>query len=575
MSAQEPVIDVRDLKVTFATDAGDVAAVRGVSLRVEPGQVLAIVGESGSGKTVTARSILGLLPETALASGAVVLRRNDDAASSDVLSLSPSRLREVRGRDAAMVFQEPSTALNPVFPVGWQIAEGLRAHRRLTRTEAHREAVDVLRRVGIPDPEERAKHYPHQFSGGQKQRIVIAQALVLSPGLVIADEPTTALDVTVQAEILDLLRRLPEEFGTAIVLITHNMGVVADLADQVAVMYHGRIVEQADVRTLFSAPQHPYTRALLDAVPRVGGPRLRPALASPVGRARTAPAETALTAAPAATAPVVEARSLTITYPGRFRRPGFTAVDGVDLSIHAGEVLGLVGESGSGKTTIGRAIAGLTPVTGGDLTVLGTQVRGIHERDFRAVRRRIGFVFQDPATSFNPLLTIAACVAEPLLVHGVAKDLDAARPRVDELLEAVQLPKAYGDRFPHELSGGQRQRASLARALALDPELLIADEPTSALDVSVQARVLDLFARLQEELGFACLFISHDLAVVDLLADRIAVLHHGKLVEQGTGAQVLGAPQDPYTQRLLASLPVPDPVVQAERREEWRALVTR
>ncbi|MBN9325521.1 MAG: ABC transporter ATP-binding protein, partial [Cellulomonas sp.] len=321
-------------------------------------------------------------------------------------------------------------------------------------------------------------------------------------------------------------------------------------------------------RTLFSAPQHPYTRALLDAVPRVGGPRLRPARTAPVG-------ETALTAAPSTGAPVVEARSLTITYPGRFRRPGFTAVDGVDLSIHAGEVLGLVGESGSGKTTIGRAIAGLTPVTGGELTVLGTQVRGIHERDFRAVRRRIGFVFQDPATSFNPLLTIAACVAEPLLVHGVAKDLDAARPRVDELLEAVQLPKAYGDRFPHELSGGQRQRASLARALALDPELLIADEPTSALDVSVQARVLDLFARLQEELGFACLFISHDLAVVDLLADRIAVLHHGKLVEQGTGAQVLGAPQDPYTQRLLASLPVPDPVEQAERREAWRALVTR
>ena len=575
MSTHEPVVDVQDLKVTFATDAGDVSAVRGVSLRVEPGQVLAIVGESGSGKTVTARSILGLLPETALTSGAVLLRRNDDATSSDVLALSPSRLREVRGRDAAMVFQEPSTALNPVFPVGWQIAEGLRAHRRLTRAEAHREAVDVLRRVGIPDPEERVKHYPHQFSGGQKQRIVIAQALVLHPGLVIADEPTTALDVTVQAEILDLLRRLPQEFGTAIVLITHNMGVVADLADQVAVMYNGRIVEQADVRTLFSAPRHPYTRALLDAVPRVGGARLRPAPARTAPVAGSAGTGTLTERAPGVPsgAPVVVAQDLTITYPGRFRRPGFTAVDGVDLTIHAGEVLGLVGESGSGKTTIGRAIAGLTPVTGGELTVLGTQVRGIHERDFRAVRRRIGFVFQDPATSFNPLLTIAACVAEPLVVHGVAKDVDAARRRVDELLEAVQLPRAYGDRFPHELSGGQRQRASLARALALDPELLIADEPTSALDVSVQARVLDLFARLQEELGFACLFISHDLAVVDLLADRIAVLHHGKLVEQGTGAEVLGDPKDPYTRRLLASLPVPDPAEQAERREAWRALV--
>jgi len=562
MTAEDPVVDVRDLHVTFATDGGDVAAVRGVSLRVEPGEVLAIVGESGSGKTVTARSILGLLPETATTSGAVVLRRNTDTGASDVLSLSPSALRQVRGRDAAMVFQEPSTALNPVFPVGWQIAEGLRAHTSLSRSEAHKAAVDVLRRVGIPDPEARAKYYPHQFSGGQKQRIVIAQALVLDPGLVIADEPTTALDVTVQAEILELLRRLPTEFGTSVVLITHNMGVVADLADTVAVMYAGEIVEQADVRTLFSAPRHPYTRALLDAVPRVGASR-RSAPATATPRA-AAPAEPA--------APVVEAKSLTITYPGRLRQPGFTAVDHVDLTIEPGQVLGLVGESGSGKTTIGRAIAGLTPVTSGSLTVLGTQVRGISERKMRPLRRRIGFVFQDPATSFNPLLTIAQCVAEPLMVHGVAGDPRDARPRVDELLEAVQLDRSYGDRFPHELSGGQRQRASLARALALDPELIIADEPTSALDVSVQARVLELFVQMQAELGFASLFISHDLAVVDLVADRIAVLHHGTLVEEGDPAQVLDAPRDPYTQRLLASLPVPDPDEQAERREAWRAL---
>jgi len=410
---------------------------------------------------------------------------------------------------------------------------------------------------------------------------------------VIADEPTTALDVTVQAEILDLLRRLPTEFGTAIVLITHNMGVVADLADRVAVMYRGRIVEQADVRTLFSAPVHPYTRALLAAVPRVGGSRPPAPGAGAVTTAGTGPATApapspapatvhdaarreapAAPAAPvAAVAPIVEARALTITYPGRLGRPDFTAVDGVDLTIAPGEVLGLVGESGSGKTTIGRAIAGLTRVSGGSLSVLGTSVHGASERTFRPVRRRIGFVFQDPATSFNPLLTIAACVAEPLIVHGVAKSVAAARPRVDELLEAVQLERWYGDRYPHELSGGQRQRASLARALALDPELLIADEPTSALDVSVQARVLELFAQLQERLGFACLFISHDLAVVDLLAHRIAVLHHGRLVEQGTGAQVLGNPREEYTQRLLASLPVPDPVEQAERREAWRALV--
>jgi len=550
-----PVVDIDNLAVTFDTDAGPVKAVRGVSLRVEAGQVLAVVGESGSGKTVTARSILGLLPQTAQTTGAVLLSRPDGTGTHDVTVLRGSALREVRGRDAAMVFQEPTSVLNPVYPVGWQIAEGLRAHGTLTRAQARERAIDVLRRVGIPDPEQRVDHYPHQFSGGQKQRIVIAQALALNPGLIIADEPTTALDVTVQAEILELLRRLPAEFGTAVVLITHNMGVVADLADRVAVMLDGEIVEQADARTLFASPQHEYTRRLLAAVPRVGGTRLRtPGAVEPDA------------------APVVVARDLRIVYPGRFRSPGFTAVDGVDLTIAPGEVVGLVGESGSGKTTIGRAIAGLTAVSEGSLSVLGTEMNGVRERRFRPLRRRIGFVFQDPATSFNPLLTIAQCVAEPLVVHGVASSPQAARAKVDELLEAVQLPRAFGDRFPHELSGGQRQRASLARALALDPELLIADEPTSALDVSVQARVLDLFARLQQELGFACLFISHDLAVVDLLADRIVVLHRGKVVEEGTGDQVLGAPEHPYTQRLLASLPVPDPVEQAERRRLWEEL---
>ncbi|MDM7854582.1 ABC transporter ATP-binding protein [Cellulomonas alba] len=551
----EHVVDIQDLHVSFATDAGTVRAVRGVSLQVAPGEVLAVVGESGSGKTVTARTILGLLPETATTQGAVLLTRNDGAATHDVTALTGNQLRSVRGRDVAMVFQEPGSVLNPVYPVGWQIMEGLRAHQDLTRAEAREAAIEVLRRVGIPEPEHRVDHYPHQFSGGQKQRIVIAQALVLNPGLIVADEPTTALDVTVQAEILELLRSLPRDLGSAVVLITHNMGVVADLADRVAVMYDGEIVEQAEVRELFTNAQHPYTRALLDAVPRIGTGGLRE---------RHVPDESVT--------PVVEARDLRIVYPGRFREPDFVAVDGVDLTIRPGEVLGLVGESGSGKTTIGRAIAGLTPVSSGSLRVLGVELNGAREKHFRPARSRIGFVFQDPATSFNPLLTIAQCVAEPLVVHGRAGDPREARPRVDELLEAVQLPAAFGDRYPHELSGGQRQRASLARALALDPELLIADEPTSALDVSVQARVLDLFARLQAELGFACLFISHDLAVVDLLADRIAVLHRGVLVEEGTGEQVLGAPRHAYTQRLLASLPVPDPDEQADRREQWRSL---
>ncbi len=557
----DAVVRIEDLTVSFATDAGAVKAVDGVSLEVRRGEVLAIVGESGSGKTVTAKTILGLLPDTATAQGAIILTSKDRGSSTDVISLSKRQLRKVRGSDVAMVFQEPSSALNPVYTVGWQIIEGLNAHGHYSRREARAKAIDILGRVGIPDPEARIDYYPHQFSGGQKQRIIIAMALVLDPGLIVADEPTTALDVTVQAEILDLLRACRDEFGTAIVLITHNMGVVADLADRVAVMYQGKLVEQADAVTLFTHPTQDYTKRLLAAVPHVGQSALKT-----VDRAQNRPADWD------DVAPLVVADELRIEYPGRLGRPGFVAVDGISFSIRPGEVLGLVGESGSGKTTTGRAIAGLTRVTGGSLNVLGMEMRGVRERQFKKIRSQIGFVFQDPGTSFNPLLTIAECVAEPLVVHGRAHDRSAARSRVDELLEAVQLPKAYGDRFPHELSGGQRQRASLARSLALDPKLLIADEPTSALDVSVQAKVLELFSELQAQFGFAALFISHDLAVVDILADKIAVLWKGKLVEEGTGAEVLGAPQHPYTQRLLASLPVPNPELQATRRAALHVL---
>ena len=557
------VLDIRNLEVTFATDHGDVKAVDGVSLTVEPGRVLAVVGESGSGKTVSARTVLGLLPETAVARGAVLLEARDGGGPSDVLQLGAEALRKVRGRDVAMVFQEPSTALNPVYTIGWQIAEGLRAHDKLSKRELRDRAIEMLALVGLPDPEERVDYYPHQLSGGQKQRVMIAMALALKPGLIVADEPTTALDVTVQAEILDLLRKLRDELGTAILLITHNMGVVADLADDVAVMYQGKVVEQAPVADVFAHPREDYTKQLLGAVLKLGDGRIS---ASDRDRAAAAVVQAALGE------PVVTARGLEIHYPGRLGRPGFPAVQGVDFEIRAGEVYGLVGESGSGKSTIGRAIAGLTDATGGSLSVLGHEMVGFKERSFRPLRRSIGFVFQDPASSFNPLLTIAENVAEPLLVHRVVKTLAAARPRVDELLEAVQLPRAYGDRYPHELSGGQRQRASLARGLALDPKLLIADEPTSALDVSVQARVLELFTALQAELGFASLFITHDLAVVDALADRVGVLYRGKLVESGLAAEVLRAPREHYTQRLLASLPVPDPVEQARRREQLSAL---
>ncbi|MBU4465789.1 MAG: ABC transporter ATP-binding protein [Actinobacteria bacterium] len=552
------VAEVRDLRVAFATDDEPVVAVSGISIEAHAGEVLAIVGESGSGKTVTANTLLGLLPETATLSGAVIIRGRG-GEETDVVHATHAQLRAMRGRDAAMVFQEPSTALNPVYTVGWQIAEGLRAHEKMSNAEAKRRAVEILRKVGIPDPEHRVDDYPHQFSGGQKQRVVIAMALVLDAGLIVADEPTTALDVTVQAEILELLRACRDEFGATIVLITHNMGVVADLADRVIVMYQGDIVEQAPVRELFADPQQAYTRELLAAVPHVGR-----------GKSTTQDAATAAPSAPPEGSLVV-ASNLHIAYPGRFGSAGVVAVKGVDFWIGPGEVLGLVGESGSGKTTIGRAIVGLTSVVDGSLEVLGTELRGASTRRLKKIRPDIGFVFQDPATSFNPLLTIAECIAEPLIVHGRATSPRMARAKVDRLLDAVRLPTTFGDRYPHELSGGQRQRASLARALALDPKLLIADEPTSALDVSVQARVLELFRELQSDLGFACLFISHDLAVIDEVADRIVVLRHGQIREQGTTAQVLTAPTDDYTLQLLASLPVPDPVEQAARREAWRA----
>lgn len=554
--AGRPVLDIDHLQVTFATDGGPVQAVKDVSLEVRKGEVLAIVGESGSGKTVTAKTILGLLPETASSSGAVLIN------GADVISVSAARLRQIRGRDVAMVFQEPSTALNPVFTVGWQIAEGIRAHtgsdgKRVSAKEAKTRAIEALRKVGIPDPEHRVNYYPHQFSGGQKQRVVIAAALALNPGLIVADEPTTALDVTVQAEILELLRDLRDKYGTSIVLITHNMGVVADLADRVVVMYQGDVVEEAPARTLFAEPRQDYTRSLLAAVPHLGRNSASEGLAS-----RAHQEEEVL----------VEANNLSIEYPGRLGTPAFKAVDRVSFTLSRGEVFGLVGESGSGKTTIGRAIAGLNRTTGGSLKVLGYEMLNLKERTFKPLRKDIGFVFQDPAASFNPQLTIGDCIAEPMVIHTKPSPAQA-RKRVGELLESVQLPASYAGRYPHELSGGQRQRASLARALSLNPRLLIADEPTSALDVSVQAKVLELFRDIQQEFGFACLFISHDLAVVDTLSSWVGVLYKGRLVEQGIGSQVMGNPQHDYTRRLIASLPVPDPQEQAKRREAHRALL--
>ena len=536
--------DIKDLSVSFMTDAGSIKAVEDVNFTIPRKTVVGVVGESGSGKSVTARSIIKLLPETATTSGAVYLSKRDGSDSLDVLSLSGEQLREVRGSEAAMVFQEPNSVLNPVYTIGWQIEEGLRAHGMKDKKELRAKAINILKKVGIPDAETRVDYYPHQFSGGQKQRIVIAMALVLNPGLILADEPTTALDVTVQAEILDLLRLARDEFDASVLIITHNMGVIADIADQVVVMYRGHVVEQGDVEQIFYHPKDDYTKRLLGAVPRIGQKLVvRDREGKPIERKadwREQPI-------------AVEAKNLTITYPGHLMQPDFKAVDGANFTIHRSEVLGLVGESGSGKSTTGRAIAGLQKVSGGSLNVLGIEMNGVKERDFKPKRADIGFVFQDPGSSFNPLMTIAENVAEPLLVHHKYGSVADAKNYVGDLLEMVQLPRAYMNRFPHELSGGQRQRASLARGLALKPSLLIADEPTSALDVSVQAKVLELFKRLQAEIGFACLFITHDLAVVDMLADRIMVMHKGQIVEHGDADQIMQHPENPYTCLLYTS----------------------
>ena len=544
----EPILRVEGLGVDFWVDGEWYPAAQDVSYEVYPGEVVAIVGESGSGKTQSSMSLIGLLPPNGRARGSAVL------GGQELIGLSAGKLRRVRGNEVAVIFQEPMTALNPVYTVGFQIVETLRAHTDMGPTEARKRAIELLAMVEIPEPEISVDKYPHQLSGGQRQRAMIAQALALDPKLLIADEPTTALDVTVQAEILKLMRDLRHRINSGIILITHDMGVVADMADRILVMKDGKVVERGTSEEIFGAPQHPYTRQLLDAVPHLGS-------------VTVAEREAATAAQAAPRRPLVlEARGLSIEYPRRGRTPAFRAVDGIDFDVEEGEVVGLVGESGSGKTTVGRAVVGLLPAVEGTLVVNGHDMVGITPKDLREVRKGVSIVFQDPGSSLNPRLPIGESIGEPLLLHKVAKAKELQK-RIEELLDQVQLPRSMRNRYPHELSGGQRQRVGIARALALSPRLLVADEPTSALDVSVQAKVLDLFAELQREHGFACIFISHDLAVVEMLSSRIAVMNRGKIVEFGPRAQVLGDPQHPYTQRLLAAVPVPDPAEQRLRRE--------
>ena len=543
-----PILQVTDLGVEFWVENAWVPAAEHVNFTLNPGEVLAIVGESGSGKTTSSMALLGLLPTNGRSSGSVKLE------GEELIGMSPGRLRKVRGNKIAVIFQEPMTALNPVYTVGFQIVEAIQTHSYLTKSEAKTRALELLAMVELPDPLKAFNSYPHQLSGGQRQRAMIAQSISCDPTLLIADEPTTALDVTVQAEILDLLRNLHKRLNSAIILITHDMGVVADLADHLVVMKDGLIVETGSVDQIFNKPEHPYTQALLAAVPHLG-----------TGEAVEVVHDRAEAAVPAL---VVE--NMMIEYPKRGRVPAFLAVDDANLEIYPGEVLGLVGESGSGKTTIGRALVGLLPIKSGTLKVAGQDMVGVGKNELRAVRRNIGIVFQDPGSSLNPRWPVGESIGEPLLLAGGSTKAQIAK-RSEELLDMVELPRGFRNRYPHELSGGQRQRIGIARALALSPKLLVADEPTSALDVSVQARVLELLQEIQKEQQFATLFISHDLAVVDLLAHRIAVMHRGKIVEQGTKEQILRNPKDAYTRKLIDAVPVPDPAAQRIRRENRAA----
>ncbi|GAA2908705.1 peptide/nickel transport system ATP-binding protein [Microbacterium keratanolyticum] len=545
-TTSQPLMRVHDLRVGFTKEAETTFVTHGISFEIGERETLALVGESGSGKSVTAMSILDLLPRTAVRKGSV--RWGEE----ELIGVGPARLRQLRGGTIGVIFQEPMTAFNPVYTIGRQISDAILLHEKLSRRGALARAVELLREVGIPEPERRITSYPHQLSGGQRQRAMIAMAISGSPKLLIADEPTTALDVTVQAEILRLLRSLQESRGMSILLITHDMGVVAEMADRVVVMKDGLVVEAADVYSLFAAPQNAYTQRLLNAVPK-------PSLL-------TAEVREAAPDVEPATPPALVVDDLHIRYPGSWRKPGFLAVEGVSFAVPAGKVVGLVGESGSGKSTIGKAVVGLLPIESGRVEIAGTDVTSVAGAELRRARAAYGMVFQDPASSLNPRVSIGASIAEPLAVHRSELSAAERRRRVTDLLEQVELPAAWASRFPHELSGGQRQRVGIARALALEPKLLIADEPTSALDVSVQAAVLDIFQELQERLGFSCLFISHDLAVVELLSENVVVLQKGAIIEQGSARGVLTNPQMPYTRRLVAAAPVPDPVVQRQRR---------
>ncbi|WP_395829019.1 dipeptide ABC transporter ATP-binding protein [Elstera sp.] len=566
--AAAPLLSLRDVAVTFALPGGPVEAVKGVSFDVMPGSTVALVGESGSGKSVLAQAILGILPKTArISRGQILLNRGGETLDLATLNTDSPAFRAVRGRDVAIIFQEPMTALSPLHTIGNQILEALHLHRTVDSATGEDLAREMLRLVGFKDPASALSAYTFELSGGLRQRAMIAMALICRPALLIADEPTTALDVTLQAQILKLLADLQQELQMAVLMITHDLGVVANIAQETVVMYHGKVMESGPTAALFETPSHPYLRALLAATPEPGRDRTIPLKPIRDYPRALPPSLTRKPVVVTANTPILSVEHVSKSFTARGGLFGFTkskpyvAVDDVSLTVRRGECLGLVGESGCGKTTLSRLILNAMTPDAGKITFYDgdrpMDVNHLSDADQKIFRRKAQFIFQDPFGSLNPRMTVADLIAEPLVIHNIGS-ADEQRTRVDELLGLVGLNPTHRHRYPHSFSGGQRQRIGIARALALHPDFIICDEPVSALDVSIQAQILNLLKELKQELGLTYLFISHNLAVVDYLADRVAVMCAGRIVEFAERAQLFSDPQHPYTQALLAAVPVPD-----------------
>ncbi|WP_299725079.1 ABC transporter ATP-binding protein [uncultured Tateyamaria sp.] len=564
---QKPIAEIQELRVAFQTKDGPVLGVEDVSFSINSGETVCVVGESGSGKSVSSLSLMRLVEFGGgeIAGGRLIFDRKDEGPV-DLATTEQELMRTIRGNEIGMIFQEPMTALNPVFTVGRQLTEGLRLHRNLSKQQAEERALELLKQVRIPEPERRLKQYPHELSGGMRQRVVIAMALACEPRLLIADEPTTALDVTIQAEILALMDRLKRETGTAVMFITHDMAVVAQMADRVVVMFRGNKVEEGTVEEIFENPQHPYTKALLAAVPKLGEMRGK---AAPEPMKLMGRAQNEIKPIPGTDEPLLEVRNLTTCFPvrgGFFRRlvANVHAVEDLSFTINKGQTLSLVGESGCGKSSAGRSILRLVEPQSGHIVLDGKDIMALNDRELRTARLDMQMIFQDPFASLNPQMQLGDQVAEPMRNFNMFKGSEGTE-RVEMLFDRVELPRSFMRRYPHELSGGQRQRVAIARALALNPKLIIADEAVSALDVSVQAQVLNLMMELQAELGLSFLFISHDMAVVERVSHHVGVMYLGRIVEMGPRARVFENPQHPYTQALMKAVPIADP---RQRKDE-------